>query len=88
MFKNCGPSSCEFLAKRTDPIKDKLGSQQPSQGTFEIPKLNFSKAKLDHNSSKISRTEWNAYFEAAKYYQESKIASLQNKILRLTEANR
>ena len=56
--------------------------------TFEILRLNFLKIKLDDNSSNISRTEWNAYFdwhfEASRCYQESKIASLQNRILRFS----
>ena len=47
---------------------------------------------LDNNSSKISRSEWNAiidwYFVVIQSSQESKIASLQNKILRLIEANK
>ena len=56
--------------------------------TFEILRLNFLKIKSDDNSSNISRTEWNAYFdwhfEASQCYQESKIASLQNRISRFS----
>lgn len=47
---------------------------------------------MDNHNSKISQTEWNAYFdcyfEASKYYQEPILASLQNEISRLTEANK
>ena len=32
-------------------------------GKLEIPQLNFLKTKLDYHSSKISQTEWNAYFD-------------------------
>ena len=47
---------------------------------------------LGNNSSKFSRSEWNAYidwyFVVIQSSQESKIASLQNKILRLTDAKK
>ena len=43
VFKNCGPSSCIFLPKRTHLIKGNLQYQWPLWGTFEIPKLNFFK---------------------------------------------
>ena len=58
----------------------------------EIPTLHSLKTKLDYNSSKISKNEWNAYlswyFEASQCYQEYKITTLQNKILRLTEGRK
>ena len=45
--------------------------------------------QLDYNCSKMSRTWWNAYFdwyfESSRCHQESKLASLQNKILSLTK---
>jgi len=60
-------------------------------GTSEIPKLTFFKTELDNHSSKISKIEWNTYFdwyyEASKCYQSQKLI-LQNKILTLTEAFR
>lgn len=44
-------------------------------GTSEIPKLTFFKTELDNHSSKISKIEWNTYFdwyfEASKCYQQS-----------------
>ena len=90
--KNRGPSSCAFLTKWTDGTKGNLEYQWPLWETFEISNLNFLKTKLDYNRSKFSRTEWNAYFdwyfEASQGYQWSKMASLQNKILRLTGANK
>ena len=47
---------------------------------------------MDYYSAKISKTEWNAYFdwyfEASEYHQHPKIASLQSRILRSTEANK
>ena len=92
MFKNCGPSSCAFLTKGTNLSKGNLEYQRPFWGTFKISKLNFLKTELDYNSSEISRAEWYAYFnwhfKASKHYQKPKTASLQNKILRLTEANK
>ena len=89
MFKSHSPSSWALLTKWTNLTKGNLEYQWLLRGNSEIPKLNFLKTKLGHNSSKISRTEWNAYFnwyfEASHYSQDSKIASPQNKILRLTE---
>lgn len=91
IFKNSGPSSCVFLTKWANLIKSNLELQWPSQGIFQFSKLTFLKRELDNHGSKIVRTEWNAYFnwyfEASKHYQESKIASLQHRISRLTEAN-
>lgn len=78
--------------KKTDVTKDKLEYQWPLWETFEISKLNFLKTELDHNSSKPFRTEWYAcfdwYLKTSHHYLKLKIASLQNKILRLTEANK
>lgn len=60
-------------------------------GNFGNPRLAFLKAKLDNNSVKISRTEQDVYFdwylELSKHCREPKFASLQNEILRVTEAN-
>lgn len=71
--------------------KDNLEYQWPRQGTLEIPRLAFLKAKLDNNSVNISRTEQDVYFdwhlELSKHCREPKFASLQNEILRVTEAN-
>ena len=59
---------------------------------FEVPKLNFFKTKLNYSGSDISRTEWNTYFdryfETSQWYKKSIIASLQGKILILTEPNK
>ena len=92
MFENHSPSSRAFLTKWTELTKSNLEHQWPLWGTFEIPKLTFLKAELDNHSSKISQIEWNAYFdwcfETSKCYQGPEIASLQNKILRLTQANK
>ena len=66
--------------------KGNLEYQWPLQRTFEIPNLISLRAELDYNSSKISRTECNAYFgwyfEAPQHYEESKMVSLQDQILR------
>ena len=56
-------------------------------GNFWNPQLKFLKTELHYNSVKI---EQNAYFDwylkVSKHYQKPKFASLQNKILRITEA--
>ena len=99
VFKKHGAFSHAFLTKWIDLVKGNLEHQWPLWGTFEIPKLVFLKTKdnlklgfMDNHNSKISQTEWNAYFdwyfEASKYYQEPILASLQNEISRLTEANK
>jgi len=79
------------ISNWTNLTKGNLEYQWPLWETFEIPKFNSLKAKMDYSNSKVSRTEWNDdfdwYFEASQCYQKFKIASLQNKILRLTEAN-
>ena len=80
-FKNCGPSSYAFVTKHIDLTKHNSEHQQPLWGTFEMLKHFL---KLDNHSSKISKIEWNIYFdwyfEVSKCYQEPKIASLQSKI--------
>ena len=47
---------------------------------------------MDYNSWKYSKTEWNVYFswyfEPSQNYQESQVAFLKNKILRLTKADK
>ena len=63
ILKSLGPFPCTFLTKWTKLTKGNLEYQQPLWGTFEIPKLNFLETRLDYNSSDISRTEWNAYFD-------------------------
>ena len=92
MFKNWDPSLWAFLIKRTELTKGNLEYQWPLRKTLEIPKLNFFKTEFCCNNSNIPRTEWdgyfNCYFEASPSYQESKFASLQNKILRLPEENK
>ena len=92
MFTDRGPSSCTFLNKWIDLTKNNLEHPWPLWGTFELPKVTFLKTKVDSHSFEIAQTEWNTYFdgyfEASKHYQESNIASLQNEILRLTEANK
>ena len=68
-----------FLTKWTDLTKVNLEYKWSLWGIFEVPKLNFLKTELDYNSSKISRTEWNAYFNW--YFEASlKIKNLKLKI--------
>lgn len=92
MFKNYSPSSCTFLAKWTNLTKSNLQLQWPLWGTFNIPKLVFLRTKLEDHGSKIKQTEWDAYFnwllEASKFIQDSKIASLQNTISKLTNVSK
>ena len=52
-----------ILTKWTDVTKGNLQYQWPLWIIFEIPEFNFLKMKLDYNSLKICRTEWNAYFD-------------------------
>ena len=82
----------EKKKRKTDLTKDKLEYQWPLWESFEIPNLNFLKTELDHNSSKPFRTEWYAcfdwYLKTSHHYPKLKIAFVQNKILRLTEANK
>ena len=63
MFKNCSLSSCAFPTKWTSLTKGNSEYQWTLWGTFEIPKLNFLKTKLDYNNFNISRTKWYAYFD-------------------------
>lgn len=81
-----------ILTKWTNLTKNNLKLQWPLWGTFDLPKLIFLRTKLEDHSSKIKQTEWDAYFnwylEASKCIQDSKIASLQNTISKLTEANK
>lgn len=89
IFKICCPFSCPFIIKWINLLKGNL-EHQCSQGTFEVPKLNF----LNLNWATISLNfpnEWNIcfdwYFEGSKPHQDTKFASLQSNILRLTETN-
>ena len=78
------------ISKWTNLPKGNLAHQWPLWGTFEIPKLikrNWTIIALKF--LKLNGTPIiNWYFEDSKCYQEPKIASLQNKILRATEANK
>lgn len=84
-------SPADALSRVCFRTKDNLEYQWPRRGTLEIPRLAFLKAKLDNNSVKISRNEQDVYFdwhlELSKHCREPKFASLQNEILRVTEAN-
>lgn len=59
-------------------------------GNLKSP--NFLFLKLNNHISKIAKIAFNAYFdryfETSKHTKESKITSLQNKILIFTEANK
>ena len=87
----CLKTCLSACAKWTDLTENNLRYQWSRQGTLEIPRLAFLKAKLDNNSVKISRTEQDVcfdwYLELSKHCREPKFACLQNKILRVTEAN-
>lgn len=92
MFKSSCPSSYVFLIKWADVTKGILDNQLPLWGNFETLKLNFLKAELDYNSFKFSRKKMDCLvwfvFGASKHYPEPTVTFfLQNKILRLTEAN-
>lgn len=63
MFKNHDPFLCAFITKWNDLTKGNLEYQRLLWGIFEIPKFNFLKNKLDYNSSKVFKTEQNAYFD-------------------------
>ena len=43
--------------------KGNLEYQWPLWETFEIPKFNSLKTKMDYSSSKFSRTEWTDDFD-------------------------
>lgn len=47
MFKNYGPSSCEFLTNWTNLTKSNLGLQWLLWGAFDLPKLAFLRTKLE-----------------------------------------
>lgn len=61
----------------------------PLWGIFSLPKLPFLKTELSSHASEIVPTARDAYFdwyfEASKYYQESKITSLQDTMSRLRQ---
>lgn len=72
-------------------IMGNLGPLWPLWGNF-LSKLPFLKTKLGSHASESVKTARDAYFdwyfETSKYYQESKIASLQDKMSRLSKQRR
>ena len=81
-----------FLTKWINLTTDNLALQWPLRETSDLPKLVFLRRKLEDCGSKIKPIEWDAYFnwylEASKCIQDSKIASLQNTISKLTKVKK
>ena len=78
---------------KEDPIKGNLEHQWPLGVTFEISISNFLKTKLNYNNSKNFQNGvvcciLIGILRVPNVVRSLKFASLQNNILRLTEANK
>ena len=83
MFKNLDPSSCEYLSKWTNLTEDSSKYQWPLYWLLNSPNLiSFNRIAKKNFQNPVECLFWLIFWDFLKS------ASLKNKILKLTEANK
>lgn len=77
-----------FLMKWIDLTKDNLEYQWPLWGILKLQNFSFLKLDWTTVAQKFPELKGMLISLGSQCYKNSEIASLQNKALRLTEANR